>query len=239
MKKNFLTGIAIGLVMFGQAGVTNATALVQYSFTSDTNPSTLGAGVQSSSYDDTNLNLSYIGTDGFGKVLEAYPSQDSVDYNSAVTNDSYFSINVNASSGSYLDLETLQFEVAKGGSADPRGYFVRSSVDGFSGDLFSTLLPSGPNQAPTLQAIDLSTLSVFQHISSIDFRFYIFTPDSPAYINYSVDFRNLALLGNISEPVPEPATILLFGTGLAGLLGTTLRRKKKEQSKVRVLTRKS
>jgi hypothetical protein len=29
------------------------------------------------------------------------------------------------------------------------------------------------------------------------------------------------------EPVPEPATMLLFGTGIAGLVGSRLRRKKK------------
>lgn len=30
-----------------------------------------------------------------------------------------------------------------------------------------------------------------------------------------------------TAPIPEPATILLFGTGLAGLIGTRLRKKKK------------
>jgi len=30
-----------------------------------------------------------------------------------------------------------------------------------------------------------------------------------------------------SEPVPEPTTMLLFGTGLAGLAGKKIRRKKK------------
>ena len=45
--------------------------------------------------------------------------------------------------------------------------------------------------------------------------------------NKIVVYSVWAEYNNGGEPVPEPATMLLFGTGLAGLAGTRIRKKKK------------
>jgi len=45
-------------------------------------------------------------------------------------------------------------------------------------------------------------------------------------IGYGKNFVNIEYLGT-TNPVPEPATMILFGTGLAGLIGVRLRKKKK------------
>jgi len=51
----------------------------------------------------------------------------------------------------------------------------------------------------------------------------------PLSLRHSWVIDNLIIASQESggEPVPEPATMLLFGTGIAGLAGTRIRRKKK------------
>ncbi|MBC8317402.1 MAG: PEP-CTERM sorting domain-containing protein [Desulfobulbaceae bacterium] len=64
---------------------------------------------------------------------------------------------------------------------------------------------------------------------------YDFTEAGTYYLKVSL-YNDLALAQGDSytlqvsldpAPVPEPTTILLFGTGLAGLAGSRIRRKKK------------
>ncbi|SLM30644.1 exported hypothetical protein [Desulfamplus magnetovallimortis] len=64
------------------------------------------------------------------------------------------------------------------------------------------------------------------------FSFYFNTPSSPEYGSYSTENSfsfmkgsSLVFVDDIKTAVPIPATVFLFGTGLAGLVG--LRRRKR------------
>jgi hypothetical protein len=66
--------LVAGLVCLAGANQASADVIVTYPFTSNTNPSVLGAGVQSSSFDGSHLFTFFVANDGFGNVLQAYPS---------------------------------------------------------------------------------------------------------------------------------------------------------------------
>ena len=61
---------------------------------------------------------------------------------------------------------------------------------------------------------------------------YLGTPGSWSFTTQKAEDSSLGKVefsystGNVANPVPEPATILLFGTGLAGLAGIARRKKK-------------
>jgi hypothetical protein len=199
----------------GYAGV-----LASFPFSSDTNPATVAAPLQSATFGASSLSNQYIGDDGFGSVLEAYPASGATDTSTALAQPSYFTITATAAPGQPFNLSQLQFEVGKGGDADPRGYFVRSSVDGYASNLNAQVLPSGTNQAPALVTINLASISGMQHLNGITFRFYIYTPD---YQANSVDFRNLTLSGMASSAQAVPVNrytwlLLLLVGGCGGVL---------------------
>lgn len=216
--KNFIRSAVAIIAGFSIHASALASSIVEYTFTSSTNATFTATGVASTSVNGSRLSQFYIGNDGFGNVLEAYSADGTVtNADNALASNSYFSLSVAASSGKLLDIASLSFEVAKGGDNDPRGYFVRSSVDNFSTNIFASTLPSGSQAAPSPVTIDLSQ---FADQASIDFRIFVWQPS----LFNSIDFRNLSLVGNVVNSrigqVPEPVTFLLLLTGLGAIVVT-------------------
>ena len=117
--------------------------------------------------------------------------------------------------------------------------------------VFSGWFASGGNNSAGLTASEYDSLSfeddfensignvgyspnfAFTHTGGSLTLSFIGTPSQPEQLNGNTGFYDepWALdnvsVSSLSEPIPEPATILLFGTGLASLAGARFRRKKK------------
>jgi hypothetical protein len=186
---------------------------VFYPFSTDLNPTTVGAGVTPTLNGGALTSFS-IGNDGFGNVLEAYPSAGSTSAALALANSSFYTLSLSIAPGTFGPT-VVNFNVAKGGASDPRGFFVRTSLDGFATDVLSQTLPSGPNQAPARQSFNLDLTGQ----SSVTLRFYVWTPDSN---NFSVDFRNLEVASIVTAtavPTLNEWMLALLASMLLGFGG--------------------
>lgn len=194
--------------------------IVQHDFNTGTGASTMGSMVQSSDFFASTGNTE-IGDDGWGQVLMAYPTAGSTSASLALSNDSFWSLTVTAAAGQTLDIGSIFYSVGKGGSSDPRGYFIRSSVDSFASDIAGSQLPTGANQNPGDFSVSLAGNPAYQGLNSVTFRFYNYTPN-PGF--NSVDWRNVGLIA-----VPEPSDYaLVFG---AGSLGAVIWNRRRRASK--------
>ena len=133
----------------------------------------------------------------------------------AVTNNKYFQFQVTPATA--VDLTSLSFKVARGGASTPRGWVVRSSIDGFFSDLGTNLVPT---VTPTLTSESVSLGSSFQNLNTaVTFRIYAFTPASGS----GLFFDDISLSGSASV-VPEPGTLALLALGIAGSIAIKRRK---------------
>jgi hypothetical protein len=113
----------------------------------------------------------------------------------AVTNAQYFQFTVTPNPDRRLDLGALVFRVAKGGVSDPRGWVVRSSLDGFSTDLADGIVPT---VHPTFTSFSTILPATFTNLASaVTFRFYTYCTGGGGEV---LTYDDITLLGLVNTP---------------------------------------
>lgn len=139
--------------------------------------------------------------------LRVDPQGSSPDPATAIANNKYYEFSLTADAGNTLNLDNLEFDVARGGGSTPRGYIVRSSLDNFASDLSQADVATvRPNY--THVTVPLSALNV----SGATFRIYSYSPGGGA----SLDYDNVTVNGDV---IPEPTAAGLLGLAGLALLG--------------------
>lgn len=170
-------------------------------------------------------------------VLRLDPQGNSADPNAAQANNKYFQFSIAANLGVDLDLTSLTFNVQRGGGGTPRGFFIRTSVDGFTAAVAAVGTPALSQNAtfiigndvntvrPTFTAVTADlTAPAFQNIQAqpggaVVFRIYNYSPAAGS----SLDFDDITINGT-AVAVPEPASAGGLGLAAAGLLARRRRR---------------
>lgn len=114
-----------------------------------------------------------VGTDswsGSTEVLKNGPGSSIANATAAdaLANNWYFTINITPNTT--MDIGSIEADWSRGGAAEVRGWFVRSSHDGFATNLYSNETPAGT--ATGLQHVSFN-LSGFTGNGATDFRFSI------------------------------------------------------------------
>jgi hypothetical protein len=203
----FLAPFLISLVLpLVGAGLAQGDVLVQYIFpTPTTDPSQrTGPGFAATAVDDyalaSDVSLSDMlpvpgenfiddRTPMYGRpVLRIDPGAGSTTADQAVANGTYFEFTLAAADGFFLDLDTLMFGAARGGSGTPRGWVVRSSVDGFASNIATADMTTARPDLK-LYTVDLSD-PMFMDLTEITFRIYSYAPaagNSADYVDVTIN----------------------------------------------------
>lgn len=206
-------------VTFACLDAAGAAVLVSYPFNNNTDGSngfaytTFDSGVLASSVVAKGAGLGQysVGTDswsGSTQVLKTGPGTEVSNATAAdaVANDWYFQFTLTPTSS--MDIRSIEADWSRGGTTAVRGWFVRSSLDSYTSDLYSNQTPIGT--ATGLQHVGFNITGFTGLTSAVTFRFYIYTDSTSRYM----DFQNVQFN---SHAVPGSAGGALLATALLGL----------------------
>jgi hypothetical protein len=159
--------------------------LLQYNLTSDFAPSTTAANINGGTATSNLLSSFTRGAAGYASdsVSSAGPATNATSAATAITNGSYFFVTITPAAGFSMSLTTLTINMARGGSATPRGYDIRSSIDSFAASLGTADLLT-QRTTWTAVSIDLSAAGFQNVITSITFNIYVYAPSTVNVIDW-------------------------------------------------------
>jgi len=170
--------------------------LLQYSLEDDFQPSTADANIVGGTVTNNLLTTLTRGpVSGYpNDVASAGPASGATDTATAITTGSYFYTSITPITGKTISLTDMTFNAARGGTATPRGYDVRSSLDDFATSLGGGDLAT---QRPTFTpiTIDLSGAEFQDVTGTITFNIYIYGPSTTTV----VDWDALTINGTIGD----------------------------------------
>ena len=221
MKKKLLAGLATGLFMFCMAGMANATVILSSDFEDGTLQGWAPLapfGGALTLYDNGVDNAFMYATDtvaGGGGLLAQAPSL--------------------SGDLSYLDSMTWDEFVYDHGSKTviSTNIMIHGSDTWYqSSDVLGAVSVWNSKAVDFNNATEWSisgggSASFIDVISNADGVFISMDTSNWSGTNWYESRIDNVVINGTSAPVPEPTTMLLFGTGLAGLVGSRLRRKKK------------
>lgn len=143
---------------------------------------------------------------GSVQVLKTGPGETTASASAAValSKDWYFEITLTPRSTIHLTSVSAQW--SRGGTTGVRGWFVRSSLDGYSSDLYANQTPDGTSTGLAPASFELTG---FTNITTpVTFRFYIYTTATGRYMDFQniVFYRAPATTTTIPPPPPPPPT---------------------------------
>lgn len=228
----FLVAGAIAAVFAVAAGSASASVIYQFSTGNSSPPGDDGYDASFVSIDAIDLNVTApadgtelaAGNTGLNRFwnsewagFDTSAANGTAIDNATEFSTGYWELTVSAKPGYRLDLTSLGFGAARGGTSGTRLYELYAAVDGGGftfGDAPIDRSPggneTGTRTAPRAVSVDL-TGPTYQGIDSITFRFYPLTPAT----GNTMGFDGWTLNG---EVVPEPSALLLISFGLLGLL---------------------
>ncbi len=143
----------------------------------------------------------------------------------------YQEYTIAADAGKTMDLTSLDFGIARGGTSETRGYVLYAAVDGEPFDpadyiaRVDNLPTSALRSAPLATSVDLSA-AAFQGISSVTFRWYPMSPKSGNTVGYDALTLYGAFDDYLSAYTNDAHTVYLFhldetaGSGTAAWEGS-------------------